>query len=194
MSENKGVLENDVAVIGKYVSGSDNYITRVGYFAKRGDRLVISPEELSCYAPQVIEGGRCEKAGEEWRFFDDAKDVDISKITLAYEDFKDSLRVYNCKKLKRIFGELEEYCLVDNSFIGSDAVCLLEEYGGRPIQKEDFCISCHPLTEEEIGKFMDSVDKYINHYYDSSFCSYNSENESRLKMFLGSIKKLIVRS
>ncbi|WP_440951832.1 hypothetical protein [Methanococcoides sp. FTZ1] len=188
MSENKVVLENDVAVVGKYVSGSDNYITRVGYFAKRGDRLVISPEELSCYAPQVIESGRCEKEGEQWRFYDEELDAEIKSITLVYENFQNSLHVYNCKKLKKIFGELNGYCLVDNSFIGTDAVCLLEEYGGHKIQKEDFCISCHSLTDEEIVKFKDSVEKYINHYYDARFCSYNSEEESWLKRLLNSIK------
>ncbi|MEL4304460.1 hypothetical protein [Methanococcoides sp. LMO-2] len=194
MSENGDVHENDGAVIGKYISESDNYITRVGFFAKRGDRLVISPEELSCYAPQVIEGGRCEKAGENWRFFDEEKDADIKNITLVYNDFQDSLRVYNCKKLKRIFGEPTGYCLVDNSFIGTDAVCLLEQFGERPIQEDDFCISCHPLTEEEIEKFKDSVEKYINHYYDSNFCNYNSEEESLLRRFLSSLKKMLGNS
>ncbi|WP_135604756.1 hypothetical protein [Methanococcoides sp. NM1] len=191
MSENKGTPENEIVVIGKYVASSDNYITKEGFFAKKGDKLVISPEELSCYAPQVIEGGRCEKAGSNWRFFDDEQDADLQNITLIYDDFQDSLRVYNCKKLKRIFGELSGYCLVDNSFIGTDAVCLLEEYGGHPIQKEDFCISCIPLTDEEIKKFKDSVEKYINHYYDAKFCGYNTEEDSRLKWFLGSIKELI---
>ncbi|WP_048193021.1 hypothetical protein [Methanococcoides methylutens] len=191
MSENKDVLENDVAVIGKYVSESDNFITREGFFAKKGSKLIISPEELSCYAPQVIEGGRCEKAGSNWRFLDEEQDADLQNITLIYDDFQDSLRVYNCKKLKRIFGELSGYCLVDNSFVGTDAVCLLEKYGGRPIQKDDFCISCHPLTDEEIEKFKDSVDKYINHYYDAKFCGYNIEEDSRLKRFLSAIKGLI---
>ncbi|SET08879.1 hypothetical protein SAMN04488587_2274 [Methanococcoides vulcani] len=191
MFENKDPFENEVVVIGKYVSRSDNYITKEGYFAKKGNKLVISPEELSCYAPQVIEGGRSEKAGDDWRFFDSKQDDDIRDISLIYDEFLDSLRVYNCKKLKRIIGELPGYSLVDNSFIGTDAVCLLEKYGERSIQKEDFCFSCLPLTDEETEKFKDSVEKYINHYYDAKFCGYNSEEDSRLKRFLSSIKELI---